>query len=188
MKPRHLSLLAIAAIGLTPAHGGTLEFSFAGTFGTSVGVITAGDTFSGEVTWDSASTVNACPGNKVYAICLPLLTDVLTLPTADGLSIPGATVVFQGFDEVTAGVLDFSTGEIQINVKSSVDGDYYSFYIAPGGLGVTNDHTYATGTAISYTSSGPNAVPEPGSLSLALCALVFPAGWLVRRRWQKPRC
>src|SRR4029077_16806381 len=104
--------------------------------------------------------VSACPGSEPrFAICLPLITDVLNLPAADGLSIPGATVMFQAVPEVTAGVLDFSTGVPQINVVSSVDGNLYSFFISPDRGGVAENLGAVEG-AIGYTASGPTAVPE----------------------------
>jgi hypothetical protein len=170
---RTVGLPAMLLAGLVPARAEVLEMTYSGTFATTLGVIQAGDAFSGEITWDSTPGVSACPGSEPrFAICLPLITDVLNLPAADGLSIPGATVMFQAVPEVTAGVLDFSTGVPQINVVSSVDGNLYSFFISPDRGGVAENFGAVEG-ATGYTASGPTAVPEPGSLSMAALALLL---------------
>ncbi len=183
---RSLTLLVVALAGLAPARADLMQYSYSGTFASTVGVIQAGDAFSGQVTFDSTPGTNACPGNSAYAWCLPLLTDVLNMPAADGLSIPGATVQFAGLPEKTKGVIDFTSGVIQINVLSSVDGNYYSFYLAPGGGGAVNDTTKASDLPRTFSSSGPTVVPEPGSLGLAALVLLLPMALLVRRSRRLP--
>jgi hypothetical protein len=172
-----LSTIAMSAMflfGIMLARADILEMSYSGTFSTTLGVIHAGDTFSGEITWDSTPSVNACPGAVQYQICIPLITDVLNLPAGDGLSVPGATVTFQAIPEVIAGVLNFSTAVPQINVVSSIDGNTYSFFITPTSGSVAENFSNVE-TATGYTSSGPTAVPEPGSLSMAALALLLTA-------------
>src|SRR5437868_10293521 len=87
-------------VGLVPAHGDILGFSFSGTWGGTLGPITAGDTISGSLTWDSTSTTNVCSGNPAYTICRALLSLTLTeSPNTDGLSITSVTnanVLFAG--------------------------------------------------------------------------------------------
>ena len=175
---RTLLISASLLAALAPARADILELSFSGTYATALGVIQAGDTFSGDIEWDSATTTNLCPGNPTYEQCIPVLSEVLTLPSADGLSVPGATVLYGQIQEVTAGVFDFA----QINVLSSVDGNAYSFYISSGNVGVEDDLTTAGEGATNFTSSGPTVVPEPGSLSLAVLALLLPVSLVARRR------
>ncbi len=177
---RALVVLVLAMAGIVPARADLMQYTYSGTFASTVGVIQAGDAFSGQVTFDSTPGVNACSTNPVYAWCLPLITDVLTMPAADGLSIPGATVQFAGLPEKTKGVIDFATGVIQINILSSVDGNYYSFYLGPGGGGAVDDKTGTADLPRTFSSSGPTAVPEPSSLGLVGLALLMPM--LVPRR------
>ncbi len=179
---RLLAVPAMLLVGLMPTHAGILEMTYSGTFAAALGVIHAGDAFSGEITWDSTPGVNACPGAVQYQICIPLITDVLNLPGADGLSVPGATVTFQAIPEVIAGVLNFSTAVPQINVVSSIDGNTYSFFISPT-RGGASENFGAPEFATGYTASGPTAVPEPGSLSMAAIALLLAA--ILRREKRK---
>jgi len=177
---RALVVLVMAMAGIVPARADLMQYTYSGTFASTVGVIQAGDAFSGQVTFDSTPGVNACSANPVYAWCLPLITDVLTMPAADGLSIPGATVQFAGLPEKTKGVIDFATGVIQINILSSVDGNYYSFYLGPGGGAAVDDKTNTADLPRTFSSSGPTVVPEPSSLGLVGLALLMPM--LVPRR------
>jgi len=95
-------LLATALIltGLAPAYANIVGFSFSGTWGGTLGPITAGDTISGSLTWDDTSTTNVCPGSPAYTICRGLLSLTLTeTPNTDGLSIASPTdlnVLFAG--------------------------------------------------------------------------------------------
>ncbi len=173
---RYFGITAAVLAGLASARASVVELSFSGTFDTTVGVIASGTTFSGEVTFNTTPGTNACPGSTVFAICLPLLTDELVLSGDTGLSIPPDTPTFQGVPEVTEGVLNFSTGQIQINVESTVDDDFYSFYINPASAGVVNDNTDSSATAVDFQSSGLHAIPEPSTLlPLAIGILVFGA-------------
>ncbi len=176
---RTLLVSGLFLAALTPARADILELSFSGTYATALGVIQAGDTFSGDIEWDSATTTNLCPGNPTYEQCIPVfLSEVLTLPSADELSVPGATVLYGQIQEVTAGVFDFA----QINVL--VFGRWQRLFVLhwSGNVGVEDDLTTAGEGATNFTSSGPNVVPEPGSLSLAVVALLLPVSLVARRR------
>lgn len=116
---RTLLISASLLVALAPARADILELSFSGTYATALGVIQAGDTFSGDIEWDSATTTNLCPGNSTYEQCNPLPSEVLTLPSADGLSISGAIVSFAEIPEVNAGIVDFSKAVPQINVVTA---------------------------------------------------------------------
>jgi hypothetical protein len=54
----------------------------------NLGLLHAGDPFSGALTWDTTDPTNACPTILAYSICRPLLSLTLNLPAGDGLSIP----------------------------------------------------------------------------------------------------
>lgn len=152
--------------GFAPARADLEEFSYSAVVGTTLGVLHANDTISGVAVWDSTNfSTNACPGNLVYAICLPLITDTLSVSGSSDLSIPGGgAVVFAGAPEVTQGVFT----NLQIKEESPVDNNFYTFFIYPTVIGV-DEFSNPGGTLLgstdltSLTTSGPSPVPEPAS-------------------------
>jgi hypothetical protein len=161
----------------TAAYGNIVGFSFSGTWGGTLGPITAGDTISGSVTWNDTSTTNICPGNPAYTICRGLLSLTLTeVPNTDGLSITSPTdpnVLFAGALYVGASGNVFDG--IQINDRSTscttLTGTCFgTFFIGPSSAAFSDFQFDSFILTNSYTSSGPSPVPEPPSWLLLATA------------------
>lgn len=137
--------------------------TFSGTLESSLGVISAGDTFSGTMSWDLSTLGYSTSGggNGWEATALSF-----TMPSADGLSIaglPDPQLQFAGAAYTSSG--SFET--LQINDVSTVDGNVYTFFVNPyGGAVVLNgNYTNPDPYTSNYSFSGPteSTTPEPGS-------------------------
>ncbi len=173
---RYLMTATLLLAGIGPARANIVEFSFSGTFASTFGVIQAGDSFSGDATWDTAS-VGVDPSFPTFA---PLLSYTFNLPAADGLSVtalPDPAVLFAGAN-YPAGAFTF----LQIDEKSTVDQATYVFFIGPVGASVTDVAFSKAELASQYGSSGPNPAPEPGSRAFAATVLGLLIAFVSRRR------
>jgi hypothetical protein len=169
-------------VGIVEARADTLEtVTFSGTLESSLGVISAGDTFSGTMTWD-LSTLGA-----VFADIAEATAFSFTMPPDDGLSVaglPDSQILFAGATYSAGSFVD-----IQINDVSTVDGNTYVFYVGPSsGALLLND----AGNADVYTNfsfSGPTAstTPEPATNASFAIGLGLMAALALRRRLDLPR-
>lgn len=176
-------------VGVAEANADIFEtVTFSGTMESSLGVISAGDAFSGSMSWDLSTLGFSSPGGGHGGDATALS---FTMPSADGLSIaglPDPQLQFAGAAYTSSG--SFET--LQINDVSTVDGNVYTFFVNPyGGAVVLNgDYTNPDPYTSNYSFSGPTAstTPEPAmnvpiAIGLALIAALalrrrLPATWL----------
>lgn len=163
------ALLLVA--GPATTYGDVLSLSFSGTFGSTLGVVDSGDAFSGTATWDD-TTIGAHTPHFA-----DLITLTLNLPPDDGLSVaslPDAAVPFAGAHYPGAVFVN-----LQIDVKSSVDSNFYVFFIGatPGcppnkcNAAVTNVSFTQAEFASTFNTSGPTVVPEPAASAWVVTGL-----------------
>jgi hypothetical protein len=180
-------------LAFAPARADLVGISFTGTWGGTLGPITAGDTISATLTWDQTTTTNACVGNPAYTICRPLASLSLTeTPNTDGLSISSLTntsVLFASALYVGAAGTTFDG--IQINDRAAdcttLSGACFGvFFVGPSFAGFQNLAETESITTSRFSSSGISPVPEPrGTVALlVLCVLV---GLPLRRRFSRSR-
>jgi hypothetical protein len=152
------------AVGIAAAKADTLEtVTFSGTFESSLGVISAGDMFSGTMTWD-LSTLGG--GNPAIAEATALS---IMMPSADGLSIPDLPDAQLPFAGATYSSGSFEV--IQINDVSTVDDNYYVFYLGPSAGAVLLNDAGTADALTNFSFSGPteSTTPEPAtSVSFAI--------------------
>lgn len=153
--------------GLAPIQAEILSFSFSGTWGSNLGVVTAGQTFSGTGEWDP-STIGA-----VVANFAELTSYSFTMTPADGFNVPGplpkAQILFAGAGYNTSNFRGF-----QVNERSTSDNQIYTFFFRVAG-GASNA-AFSLGSqadfASNYQNSGqPAVVPEPRKTALAVFGL-----------------
>jgi hypothetical protein len=123
------NLFAILVPAAT-AMAGTLTFDFSATFAstcpvgspaicvTSLGLIHDGDTVSGSATWND-QTVGASIPNFATATVFSF-----TGPAGEGLSTPASQVTFVGANYSGNVFVD-----LQINIRSTVDNNFYIFFM-----------------------------------------------------------
>jgi hypothetical protein len=177
MSSLKVALLMLCAT--SAAYGSILQVTFSGVFGSALGPIHAGDAFSGSGTWDS-NTVGAVVSN--FAV---LTAFNITLPPADGLSVPGTgTLSFAG-----AHWNGSAFDNLQINDTSSADHATYVFFLnftsAQTGGAVTNANFTQQSVTTSYQLLGPTVVPEPGTGALTIPAALIALGLIIGRRWKR---
>jgi hypothetical protein len=155
--------LSLAALSSVTLRADLVSLSFSGTFGGALGVVHSGDAFSGTAIWDD-TTIGAHFPNFADVTSL-----TLALPPADGLSVaslPDAAVPFAGAHYPGAVFVN-----LQIDVKSSVDSNFYVFFIGatPGcppntcSASLTNVSFTQVDFASTFSVSGPTSVPEPAT-------------------------
>lgn len=164
---RFLRIALFLLCATTPAYGTLLQVTFSGVFGSNLGPIHAGDAFSGSGTWDP-STLGAVVAN--FAV---LSSFNISLPTGDGLNLPGSgTLMFAGAHWNGAAFDNF-----QINDMSSVDHATYVFFLSfttnPTGAAVTNAAFTQSSQTTSYQATGPTVVPEAATGGLTVSALML---------------
>ena len=181
-----LNLILILGLA-TGAKATIINFTFSGTFAstcpsgspticvTSLGLVHDGDTFSGTAAWDD-STIGATIPNVATTTSL-----LFTGPAGEGMSgnQGAANITFAG-----ATYSGSSFNFLQINVRSTVDSNFYIFFLgsslgvkcngaAPLCLGeVSNTSGTAAVFAKSYTEA-VSAVPEPSTAGVTMVGLGF---------------
>jgi len=147
---RLVCIAVMLVVGVAEANADIFEtVTFSGTLESSLGVISAGDTFSATISWD-LSTLAA----EASALSF-------TMPSADGLSVaglPDSQIKYAG--------LIYSSGSFegfQINDVSTVDGNTYVFYVSPSGGAVLLNDQGTPDNFTNYSFSGPteSTTPEP---------------------------
>jgi len=175
MSPKTACLQAVVLL-FALAYTGRADMidtvTFSGALESSLGVISAGDTFSATIAWD-LSTLAA----EASALSF-------TMPSTDGLSVAGLPD-----SRIYAGVI-YSSGSFegfQINDVSTVDGNTYVFYVGPGGGATLLNDQGAPDTFTNFSFSGPteSTTPEPATNASFAIGLGLIAA-LALRRLQTP--
>jgi hypothetical protein len=168
-----ISALLVTGLGLVPAYGSEIEgFSFSGTWATgnvsTLGLLAAGDTFSGSLTWDAdlADTASPCTPNPFYAACPALITLTLSIPAAPSLDITSpsnANVEFAAALYTAGPVLQ----DFQINdIVGGVDYTFGFYPTSGGGFGGAYVSNAGFTEDLQTHNYVPVASPEPASWSL----------------------
>ena len=130
---RYLVLSTLLLAGIVPIQGALVSFSFSGTFGTGpFGVIQAGDAFSGTATWDTSSielSSLSLTFPAAYGLSVSSLTDPNVLWTRVNYTlVPPPPPCKFCFTSPTCTSFPCFTS-LQINEKSTVDGDSFNSYV-----------------------------------------------------------
>jgi hypothetical protein len=183
---RYVVISTLVLAGIATMQAEIVSFSFSGTWGSSLGPVTAGQTFSGTAEWDPG-TVGAVVPNFAE-----LTFFSFTMPAGDGFNVPGplpnSQILFAG-----AGYTGSTFDGLQVNEVSTADSKDYVFFVKPTG-GSTGGVAFKlnTGTVFDFSvdnqASGPNVVPEPSKISYVVLGLGLIAAAvrhsLMTRRWK----
>jgi hypothetical protein len=174
-------IVALLIFGTAAANADMIEtVTFSGTIESPLGVISAGDAFSGTMSWDISTLGLSSPGggNGWEATALSF-----TMPLTDGLSVaglPDSQLQFAAAAYASGG--SFET--LQINDLSTVDGNVYTFFIGPfGGAVVLNGDYTAPDNFTNFSFSGPteSTTPEPATSASFAIGLGLIATLALRR-------
>lgn len=174
---------------MIPIQGALVSFSFSGTWSRNMGVIQAGDSFSGTATWDTNSF-----GLDGFPFNASLSSLNFTMPAADGLSvasIANSKLLFTPNADYYLCTSLSCFGMIQFAETTNGDANVYGFLFGAPPLCIPGPcNAYATYGARSlevagtYVTEGPTLVdtPEPEAWSMILSGLGLLAGLRLYRR------
>lgn len=178
---RLVYIVAVLVFGIAEANADTIEtVTFSGTIESPLGVISAGDAFSGTMSWDLSTPgfSTSGGGNGWDATALSF-----TMPSADGLSVAGLPDSQLQFAAAAYGSSG-SFENLQINDVSTVDGNVYTFFVGPfGGAVVLNGDYGNPDNYTNYSFSGPTetTTPEPATNVSFVAGLALIAALALRR-------